>query len=75
MSEIRNELSRDPDAEEPMDYTPIGTVAGSERDRYIRAFNRLEKAVTNHITNRCLDGDDLAHVHKTVMRDLQERSR
>jgi hypothetical protein len=47
----------------------------AERDRYIRAFNRLEKAVTNHITNRCIDSDDLAHVHKVIMRDLAEKTR
>jgi hypothetical protein len=39
------------------------------RARWIRAFNRLEKAVTNHIDN-CIDADDLAHVHRAVMRDL-----
>jgi hypothetical protein len=44
--------------------------AREDRDKWIRAFNRLEKAVTNHIANRCIDSDDLAHVHKAIMRDL-----
>jgi hypothetical protein len=46
--------------------------ARAERDRYIRAFNRLEKAVTNHMTDRCIDSDDLEHVHRVVMRDLRD---
>jgi hypothetical protein len=40
-----------------------------QRNRWIRAFNRLEKAVTNHIRD-CIDCDGLAHAHKAVMRDL-----
>jgi hypothetical protein len=43
--------------------------AVGERARWTRAFNRLEKAVTNHIAN-CIDADDLAHAHRAVMRDL-----
>jgi hypothetical protein len=44
-----------------------------ERDRWIRAFNRLEKAATNHVQG-CIDADELAHVHKVVMRDLHNPS-
>jgi hypothetical protein len=47
----------------------------AERDRYIRAFNRLEKAVANHIKDRCIDSDDLEHVHRVVLRDLAEGMR
>ena len=46
----------------------------NERDRYIRAFNRLEKAVTDHLKD-CFDPEALAHVHKVVMRDLTEKRR
>lgn len=44
------------------------------RARWIRCFNRLEKAVTNHIEQRCLDSDDLAHAHGAVMRELAPRN-
>ena len=49
-------------------------AARADRDRYIRAFNRLEKAVTNHIRD-CIDADALAHAHRAVMRDVTERAR
>ncbi|HTE58723.1 MAG TPA: hypothetical protein VK631_00130 [Solirubrobacteraceae bacterium] len=42
----------------------------SSRALWVRSFNRLEKAVTNHIKDRCIDSDDLEHVHKALMRDL-----
>ena len=44
----------------------------AERARWVRAFNRLEKAVTNHIRD-CIDADGLAHAHKAVMRDVGPR--
>jgi hypothetical protein len=46
-----------------------GSYVNQDRDRWIRAFNRLEKAVTNHIRD-CMDCDGLAHAHKAVMKDL-----
>jgi hypothetical protein len=41
----------------------------ASRAEWIRAFNRLEKAVTNHIRD-CIDSDALAHAHKAVMKDI-----
>jgi hypothetical protein len=43
--------------------------AVEKRAKWTRAFNRLEKAVTNHVAG-CIDSDDLAHAHRAVMRDL-----
>lgn len=45
------------------------TDAQADRNRWIRAFNRLEKAVTNHVRD-CIDADGLAHAHKAVMREV-----
>lgn len=47
-------------------------AATADRDRYIRAFNSLEKAVTKHLD--CIEGDQLRQAHKTVMRMLAERT-
>lgn len=47
-----------------------------DRDRYVRALNSLEKAVTDHIKN-CIDCDEdarLTRAHRAVMRKLAERS-
>lgn len=52
-------------------------VACAERNRYIRAFNRLEKAVTNHLGwhdmepgKESHDEESLRHAHQAVMRSL-----
>lgn len=37
--------------------------------RWVRHFNRLEKAVTNHIRD-CIDADGLAHAHGAVMKAI-----
>ena len=57
-------------------------IAREERDRWIRAFNRLEKAVTNHLGwhdmkpgKESHDEESLRHAHTAVMRDLAERRR
>jgi RNase adaptor protein for sRNA GlmZ degradation len=39
-----------------------------ERMKWVRAFNSLEKPVTNHI-ERCMDADDLERAHRAVMRE------
>jgi hypothetical protein len=41
----------------------------ADRDRMIRAFNRLEKAVSNHIRD-CIDAEALEHAHHTIMRSV-----
>lgn len=37
--------------------------------KWIRAFNSLEKPVTDHI-ERCIDADDLDRAHRAVMREF-----
>ena len=42
----------------------------AEGAKWIRAFNRLEKAVTNHVSKDCVDSDGLEHAHQAILRDL-----
>jgi hypothetical protein len=45
------------------------SIRTAERNQWIRAFNRLEKAASSHAQN-CLDADGLDHARRAVLKDL-----
>lgn len=57
-----------------MNYKARAEKATEERNRWIRAFNRLEKAVCRHedatVEFRTENDEALHAAHKSVMRDL-----